>query len=211
VIYFISILALFGSLTYFLSKGLFAFILALIPPIVVILYSVPLFPKGLEKILKAKRLKEIFIIKNVIVGVTWSSSMTFLQADILNQPIDISVLSLFLIIATFFSVNTAVFDMRDIQGDKKFKIKTLPVVYGEKYTKKILGGINLVNGIFILIVVYLGVLNIIGGFLIFNVIYTFGYLYLFGKVDKNIICDIFVDGEYLLMAVYLTIVKLIII
>jgi 4-hydroxybenzoate polyprenyltransferase len=197
------------SLLIFIQAGLEVVLIALIPLVAVLAYSIPWIPEPFSSVLGFKRFKEITVIKNLLVGVSWSSSMTFLQAFYTGNPIDMTVWCAFLIVTSMLFINTVVFDIRDNKGDKKFRVKTIPVRIGIKKTRVFLVVFNTLLGVFILMTAYYGILPPVAYFILLNTLYTYLYLYLLDKIDINLLCDILVDGEYILLALFLSLGKII--
>jgi 4-hydroxybenzoate polyprenyltransferase len=198
------------SFVLFLQVGIKAVLVASIPLVAVLTYSIQWIPEPISSIVKAKRFKEITVLKNLLVGISWSTSMTFLQAIYTGNPITLAVGYAFIIVMTMLFINTVVFDIRDRKGDKKVGVKTIPVWIGVKKTKIFLVVFNTLLGVFILLTTYRGVFSSVAYFILLNTLYTYVYLYLLGKIDSDFVCDILVDGEYILLAVFLSLGKIII-
>lgn len=83
------------------------------------------------------RLKKYFVVKNIIVGLTWGLSSLVIIAyfSLWNSLL---AWSLYAFISMEFVINTIIFDIKDVNGDKKNKIMTIPVKAGIPKTKKIL-------------------------------------------------------------------------
>lgn len=192
-----------------IQTGLKAVLIALIPLVAVLAYSIPWVPKPVNSILKFKRFKEVTVIKNLLVGISWSSSMTFLQAVYTGNPIDLTVWCAFLVVTSMLFINTVVFDIRDSNGDKKVGVKTIPVRLGVKKTKTFLIVFNTLLGGFILMTTYYSIFPPVAYFILLNTLYTYFYLYLLGRIDINLLCDILVDGEYILLALFLSLGRII--
>ncbi len=86
---------------------------------------------------KTYRLKKIFLIKNLIPSFCWFFSITII---ILNQN-NLSLIESIKITYPIFFLSLLIeilWDMPDIQGDKKENIKTIPVYLGFRNTKILL-------------------------------------------------------------------------
>lgn len=176
----------------------------LIPILIGILYSVKWVPESLYKYLKFRRLKDILIVKNMSVAFTWA--FTILLLITLSSNVIISSSIIFILFIFFFIrvfVNTVMFDMRDVRGDMSEEVKTIPIIFGEKNTKKMLTSIIILLMIFIFLVSFIMKLNPIMYLINFSSFYALFYIYLFDKsyVDKNFLCDVVIDGEYLLIGI----------
>lgn len=90
-------------------------------------YSFPLLPKSLG----FTRFKEALAGKNVCVGAMYAV-FTLVPVFAAHAPITAGAAALFLfILARFFIVST-VFDMRDVGGDAKLGISTIPAAFGRR-------------------------------------------------------------------------------
>lgn len=194
----ISVFAYLLAIILSLYGGSGAQLIVMLPLVALLLYSLRWFPKNGDA---AKRLKEIFIIKNLVVSGAWAGTVVFLP--VLYFEVSITVLSIFVFLFFFFRffINTIVFDLRDILGDKKTGISSMPVVLGYMRTWNVLQAINLMLGVLFVAGIMFDVLPKSTFPFVVSMIYTFAYLsYL--KLQKNIhfICDVVVDGEYFVLA-----------
>lgn len=76
------------------------------------------------------RLREFFIIKNMSVGVMWA--LMAILTPVYFGIFDISVIALFLLFFMRMTFQTGLIDLRDIEGDLKAGIKTVPIVLGKE-------------------------------------------------------------------------------
>lgn len=135
-------------------------------------YSVPLLPESVSY----TRLKEIPFVKNLVIGT--GSAGTLVSALVLfNQlPVSASVLTLFAWAFVCVVLRSIVHDIRDLPGDTKAGIQTIPVHYGLRTTKFVLHSLNLVataifygavvSEVFPLWTAVPGVVNLIGFLLV---------------------------------------------
>jgi len=143
--------------------------------------------------IKGKRLKDIFLVKNLIISFAWAFIFTiFFITESLN--INKEFLIIFFFLGAFTFINTVIFDMRDIEGDKKNKIQTLPVKLGLEKSRKI---IFLINFFLTIVSFLIWMYNFLPySFIIF---FTSIYLYLPIYLSKNerklnLVADILGDG-----------------
>lgn len=175
-----------------------------------VLYSVPFVPTKLAKTLNFRRLKDIFIVKNFIIAIVWTLAIIILPAVYLNiNPFSASlaVLAFFLIIRSF--INTTFFDLRDIRGDKIHGVKTLPVTVGLGKTLHVLILLNIIISVLLFFSSWLRILPITINVLQISTVYSLVYIYLFGKVESNLLCDYIVDGEFILIGLLALVVNII--
>ncbi|MCG6946771.1 MAG: 4-hydroxy-3-methylbut-2-enyl diphosphate reductase [Deltaproteobacteria bacterium] len=116
-----------------------------------LLYSVRIFPESWLKIVRVAKLKDIPASKTIFVAGGWSVVATLLPA--LREGNNLNVKAFFAFAAVFALVflRSALFDIVDIQGDRLVGEETLPIVIGEKRTRRLL--IYLVFGLAIAFVV----------------------------------------------------------
>ena len=116
-----------------------------------LLYSVRIFPESWLKIVRVAKLKDIPASKTIFVAGGWSVVATLLPA--LREGNNLNLMAFFAFAAVFALVflRSALFDIVDIQGDRLVGEETLPIVIGEKRTRRLL--IYLVFGLAIAFVV----------------------------------------------------------
>jgi len=181
-------------LAFFLSflKSPFALAVVLYPCLIGVLYSVKI---------KNFRIKDLLLIKNITVTSTWVISLTLLPLAVSPQePFLILLIASFIFVIAF--VNTFLFDVRDVSGDSDANVKTLPACFGIKNTKKILLALNSLLIPLLIIVVSQKMSTTFVFVLIFSLLYGYWIILRFCKDDKQPSkdFDIFVDGEFVLLA-----------
>jgi 4-hydroxybenzoate polyprenyltransferase len=97
-------------------------------------YSFKLLPSGL----RYQRLKEIPFVKNIVVAM----SLAFLWVSGSFANLSAETLPLVLGLLSFLSlrvlIGAIIPDIRDIEGDEKAGVRTIPVIFGVDWTKKLL-------------------------------------------------------------------------
>ncbi len=173
-------------------------VLVLIPPIIVFLYSVISFPTFLQKKLNIKRLKEIPLVKNLSVGLTWAVG-TFLAGTYYNIGIPQSLIILAGFVYLRHMINTVTFDIRDVGADRVNGVTTLPVLLGVDKTVNGLHFLNAFSSVYILFFVFTNFLPVQSIALSLFGIYGFYFLEKARKKQNLFfLCDVIIDGEYLL-------------
>jgi 4-hydroxybenzoate polyprenyltransferase len=181
-------------------RNLETFLVSLLPIVVVGLYSLKWVPSRMRKRAKFSRLKELFIVKNCVVALTWASMM-FVLVTYFSVSVTLAVIVMFLFLFVRFLINTIMFDLRDITGDKMFGIRTLPVTLNIRATKQVLYILNSFLGAFLIVSAFLGLASPLPLLLVnLSTLYSFWYIWLVGKTDPKILADIIVDGEYFVIA-----------
>lgn len=187
-------------------KGLSVLLTMLLPLAVFVGYGIgiPSMP----------RLKDIPGVKNLVLAGTWAFVPTLLPNLIRAEPLreKDTVLSLlfFYFIFTKVFINTILFDVRDIEGDRAVGVKTLPVVLGVKRTRMILLLFNATLLLWIILCWHLNLFLSYLPILAANMSYGFWYIHYFTRNlnRKRILADLFVDGEWIPLTLLITLVYL---
>ena len=170
-----------------------AMISLLIPFILGVIYS--------KRILWFPRLKNILVVKNVVVALSWTVCMAFLPALYLKDLTILWFIVPFLFTKMF--INTVLFDVKDIRGDVLNGINTIPAAIGVPHTKRLLLVIQ--SLLTILTMVFLSIFN--GYYLILIISMAYGYICILYLCTENgfgrYLLNIFVDGEWIIMCILL--------
>ncbi len=177
--------------------GLGAVLVTLVPLIAGVLYSMPVLPKGFGY----RRLKEIPVMKNIVVGGSWSVILVFLPCMVAGIPVTLPTLLCLLFFFTYGFIASALPDMRDREGDAQAGVVTIPVMIGVDRTKWVLGALNWTTA---LVVIAFGI-----GVMLPPLItmlcagahcYTQCCITSFGRTGGNdFLCDILSDGQFLII------------
>jgi 4-hydroxybenzoate polyprenyltransferase len=199
--FLLSVLSYVIALIMTFMRNLPTFFIVILPLLIGIFYSIRWVPDNIGNRIGFRRLKDIPIIKNLVVALAWAIASVLVVSFYFGSQI--SIISAFLFVFMFirFYINTVTFDMRDIKGDSKSGLKTLPIILGEFRTKIFLVSVNTILAAFILFLIFIGWLPPIAHLLNLSTVYTYIYLYLFGKrnIDNKFLCDVVVDGEYIFL------------
>jgi 4-hydroxybenzoate polyprenyltransferase len=193
-----AILAYFIVFMFLYPLGNTALLLAVLPLVAGLLYGVKWMPHGLLR--GYKRLKEILVIKNTLIALVWAVVVVGLGVVYGRLDINITVVSVFAFVLVKVLINTIVFDIRDVEGDKRKNITTIPHIVGIEQTKKLLMVLNVLLGICVVIAVMIGWLPTVALFIDLITIYTHWYLSKIGKTGIKFLCDVIVEGEDIVMA-----------
>ncbi len=143
------------------------------------------------------RLKNVLVVKNLVLVATWTFMATAIPSLISPQdPAPVLLVASFVFLKLF--INSLLFDVRDVPGDRAAGVRTLPVALGRAATFRLL---FLLNGALVpwLILCRLG--NYFLPYLwplTFSVIYGFGYILFFGRRERpRLLFDVLVDGEWI--------------
>ena len=172
-------------------------LIILFPPLIVILYSTKMLPSLINN-----RLKDIFLIKNFTTAFTWSFVTTALPVVYFSQAnLNLSVLIVFSFVFFKVFLNNITFDIRDIEGDSKKGIDTLPVKLGVSKTKALLTFLNLCSFLIIIIPTFFQILPPKAYTISLIVVYTQFYIFFLDRTTAPFLYDLIADGEWIVMAI----------
>ncbi len=203
LILLLSIFSCFAAILLGFLVSFLSIFIILFPFIVGIFYSIQINPK-------LPRLKNITGVKNLMVALSWAVTVSLLPETYLYDISNMVSLIFYFIFVKFF-INTVIFDIRDIEGDRKNNIKTIPVVIGQQKTKKMLLIIHSTLIPWIVVSIYCGFFTRYLPVLIFCIIYGYWYIHYFCNTEKipKYATDLLVDGEWIFVAALCFIITLI--
>ena len=171
------------SLFFLLQLNLATFLIALLPIFIAIIYSV-------------FRLKRVFLLKNISVSLGILCSVLIVMVTFNDFTIFSLLLSSFFFLN--FLINTIIFDVKDIEGDVRYGIGTLPGKYGLKKTKMVCYALLLVSVLLIPVLISFTQKSYL---LLAYVLYIGLYVTFADDPDKlpSWYYGIFVDGENLFL------------
>lgn len=143
IFYLISILSLVIASRF----GASAFLAATFIIVIGYLYNHKSFPPRLVKRLKgARRLKDIYIVKNLTPPLDWATALIFLPLFFEGRPLSLKAWICwgYVFICAFFI--EVMWDMRDRHGDLVSGIKTIGNTLSFPQTKRLLIAISLISG-----------------------------------------------------------------
>ena len=200
----ISVVSLTLSVVLGATEGLGVLLTLLLPLAVYAGYSIglPFMP----------RLKEIPVVKNVVLVATWALVPTLLPNLSKLGPVGekgmlLSIL-VFYFIFTKIMVNSILFDLRDVKGDGESGVRTLPVVLGVKRVRRLLLLLNSTLFLWITVCWLLGSFSQYLPILAASTLYGFWYIHFFTREpgQKRILVDLLVDGEWIPLALVIALV-----
>ncbi|MDI6702296.1 UbiA family prenyltransferase [Methanothermobacter wolfeii] len=131
--------------------------------------------------------------KNIYLGLIWSSwavTPLFIQNQCFPWP---SSLAVFIFIFLKVYINTAFSDYKDIESDSLRGLRTLPVVYGERKSLKVLQIINGVNAAILLSGIFLAGIPLAASPAVVLCLYTALYLHFkesMGTENATLVADL---------------------
>ncbi len=136
--------------SYVLTKeGMLAF--AFLPLITGFLYS-----KGVKIGRFALKLKGGLGVKNFVVGLTWGAFISGIAGSTCKSILLIVLVFIYFGVKLF--INSTIYDFKDVKGDTRAGIKTLPVSLGAQNTRNFLLGLHLLSHLILGIALIDGVL-----------------------------------------------------
>ncbi|MFP4531733.1 MAG: 4-hydroxy-3-methylbut-2-enyl diphosphate reductase [Desulfobacterales bacterium] len=126
-----------GVLLLAYARGPFLFILLFFMGCLGIVYNVSLVPQGVGARRKSK-IRDIPGSKTVLVGLAWGIVTTLLPAFHHGMGVQMATAAVFFWIFCLVFVQTAFFDIMDMQGSRIVGKETIPILLGEKWTMRLL-------------------------------------------------------------------------
>ncbi|NYT07857.1 MAG: UbiA family prenyltransferase [Methanomicrobiales archaeon] len=178
-------------------------LISAIPLISGLVYSTPIFPRGF----RYRRLKEIPVAKSLLVAVAWALPPALLPIYIAGALPSVITLAVILFFSSLVFINTVLFDMRDVEGDRLTGVRTIPVCIGIGNTTRLL---NLVNVIFGAAVVFL-LWNTIPLsdllLIVIGILYAHWYIRHYPQISRsNLLCDLIADGQFIALGLVLVVI-----
>lgn len=184
-----------------LLAGLYGFIpltIVLIPLVSGILYSIPCLPASTGY----HRLKEIPVVKNLVVGIAWGTTLTFLPLAIAQGALSSTTAMTLVFFSTYAFIASTLPDIRDKEGDEEAGIRTIPAVIGIERTLYLVTGLNIIIGCAATVFSFLYLSRAVALIIGISVVYLHLCIRSFTRVEKkDIICDILTDGQFLFIGI----------
>ena len=176
--------------------NLIFFVALLVPLLLSLLYSVG--SSRLVPLLGARKLKEKLLAKNLSVSFSWS--LIPLLVALYYQQASLVLLLLAPYIFLRLMLNTILFDVRDVEGDKANGIRTLPIALGRARSFRFLAVLDLIS---LLYLAWLEGFSLFPSYAIVLIVlplYSSYYRWLASSHPAKIdfVCDVVADGEYIL-------------
>jgi len=192
------IISLFLGLYLSWIAGIDVFLVTIFIIIVGIIYSVKILPRDFSKY---RRMKDIPIGKTITIAIDWVLAIVIIPVSYISGDVFPAMLILSVFIFFRCVINSSLFDMRDIKGDKEQGVITIPAMIGEKKTIYLFALINTFLGGLIFASVLLGILPPLAHLINISTVLVYFYLYALTKplINKRFLYELVIDGEYLLI------------
>lgn len=148
---------------------------------------------GMKLLPGVPRLKEIPMMKNVVVALTWALITTMMPVLATGDPagFEVVIVGYFMFVKTF--VDTILYDVRDVEGDRLNGIRTVPVILGVRKTRALLLAVN---------ITLIGTLPFMHGdvraLISILIVYGLAYTHYLMKKRDPLVLDFLVEGEWML-------------
>lgn len=133
----LSVAAYITALGLAVGGGPVALALVLFPGVLGVFYSTRWLP-----VFEADRLKDVLVVGTAAVAVAWAVPLALLPLAFDGHVFGPAAL----VVLVFFFLRTVIavelFNIRDVSGDRREGVSTLPVVFGTRPTQYILGALN---------------------------------------------------------------------
>ena len=136
--------------------------------------------------------------KNIVVALTWGGTIAAIARKWTEDAVALFTVFTFFAVKVF--INSVIYDFKDMRGDARAGIETLPIHLGEKKTRVILQGLHFIMHLGILLVMLLQLIKFEPVILLYSLlaggICTTMYAKpIRGKKIKKHILELLVDGE----------------
>lgn len=170
-------------------------------PISVLVVLIPLIANaayGTRLIPGLPRLKDIPVMKNLVVALSWALVTILIPAMHLDTctSMIVAIGVYFMLVKTF--IDTVLYDVRDLKGDRENGVKTLPVLIGTKKTAILLLALNST-----LLLTLLLIDSTARWLVLALTIYGYAYILYFRERRNPLLLDFYVEGEWMLACIVL--------
>lgn len=167
--------------------------------LVPLIYGIPLLPVLRDNQIKWYRLKDIPGIKAWIVCSTLTYAVVAVPLAYASAPFNLAALLLTLFLLVFIGSNSHIFDVRDVDSDRKKGVFTMPVIIGVTATRIIWTGFNLT-----LLLLFWRFTDVIPiphlGVVVPATLATLVYIWTFGTTTPRNVYSVLIDGLLFLPA-----------
>ncbi|HON82277.1 MAG TPA: UbiA family prenyltransferase [Methanoregulaceae archaeon] len=178
-------------------------VISAIPLISGVVYSAPVFPRGFPY----RRLKEIPVAKSLIVAVAWALPPTLLPVYIAGAFPDTITLAAILFFFSLVFINTVLFDMRDVEGDRLTGVRTIPVCIGIAATTLLLKMVNIIFGVTVVLLLWNKIPLAYIMLIVMGIFYAHWYIRNYRKIsESNLLCDLIADGQFIALGLLMVVI-----
>jgi len=177
--------------------GISVILVSAIPLFSGLIYSTPILPTGF----RYRRLKEIPLVKSLLVAIAWALPPALLPVYVSGVTPSLTTLAVILFFFSLVFINTVLFDIRDVEGDRAAGVRTIPVLLGIPRTKSLLTQVNIIFGISVLSLLLLTHTSpVYICLIVIGMIYAQVYILLYHTISTgNLRCDVIADGQFIVL------------
>jgi len=161
--------------------------------------ALPLVVAVLYSVFRAKR---IFLVKNLLVGAAWAAIPLGVGVYYGRFP-GFEIVFLGAFVGVTITIAAAVFDIKDIEGDRAEGIRTVPTVFGPRRTRRFAASMTVLVAAVVAGFVLAGFLPHRYAFLLLYTGYVFGYSFAAREEYGPLFYGFVVDGEHAFLAAIL--------
>jgi (E)-4-hydroxy-3-methyl-but-2-enyl pyrophosphate reductase len=186
------------------NLGPLPFILLFVSSMLGIAYRVQLIPKSLSLKLRYFKLKDIPGSKNLFVALAWATVLVIIPALNININLDLSsCIIAFIFISILVFIRAVLFDLWGIQGDMILGKETIPIILGEKRTKKFLIYLSVILAVILVSSSAFSFTSPLSYFQLIIILWLSIHLFLprLTIISKRIIYEMMVDGTFILSGI----------
>ena len=175
-------------------------VISAIPLISGLIYSTPIFPRGFPY----RRLKEIPVAKSLLVAVAWALPPALLPVYIAGALPGMITLAVILFFFSLVFINTVLFDMRDVEGDRLTGVRTIPVCIGIPNTTRLLTLVNVIFGASVVFLLWGEIPLMYLVLIIAGIFYAQWYIRNYQQISQsNLLCDLIADGQFIALGLFM--------
>jgi 4-hydroxybenzoate polyprenyltransferase len=151
------------------------------------------------------RLKNFLVLKNIMIAMAVTVGAVLLPLAVhVNIPLILLLIAYWIFLKVF--IDSVVLDVRDIEGDRKAGVRTIPVSLGRNKTRNLLLFLNSTLAVWVAFSLYQGLFHPYQFVLILSVLYGYWFILRFTRASakESRLFEVFVAGEWLILALYAT-------
>jgi 4-hydroxybenzoate polyprenyltransferase len=178
-------------------------LISAIPLISGLIYSTPIFPRNFPY----RRLKEIPVAKSLLVAFAWALPPALLPVYVAGAVPGTITLAVILFFFSLVFINTVLFDMRDVEGDRVTGVRTIPVCIGIEATKRLLNTVNVIFGAAVVFLLWNEIPLTYLLLIVTGILYAHWYIRNYQKIsESNLLCDLIADGQFIALGLFMIII-----
>lgn len=161
------------------------------PVLTAVAYDVKLLPSSF----RYRRLKDITGVKSLVVAITWAVLTVMMPLQLAHAPTTLAVWLLLAWNTLIWFINTVLFDVGDMTGDRMEGVVTVPLYLGRRNTLLFLAGLDLAAVLLLwhgqkagLLAPAAAMINLLGLYLLACIVAA-------DKTEETgFLCDVVIDG-----------------